>query len=286
MSKPQTVALPAALHDQSGEDVDEGRLACAVGAEQAEDLAARNVEADIVERELPAGVGLRKRVDPDRGGSVHIRPHSGEGARRTSEAKLARLNAPFTLSVRRILREKGYRLVCDGVGTLIHLAVCRAAVGCGGGSRSCCAHGRRNPSEEQATEIRQPASVRLLNDLNFGYLSVTTAGTAVINPNTDALTTTGGVVALGGNPYSALFESVSPIKGVVIVRIPKNPITIVRVGGTETMTVSNWTIDGSNNRNVNSREPFSFKVGGTLFVNANQVEGFYIGTFTVDVQYP
>ena len=136
------------------------------------------------------------------------------------------------------------------------------------------------------TEIRKPAAVRLLNDLNFGYLSVTTAGTAIINPNTDTLTTTGGVVAVGGNPYSALFESVAPIKGVVIVRIPKQPITIVRVGGTETMTVSNWTIDGSSNRTVNSKEPFSFKVGGTLFVNANQADGFYIGTFTVDVQYP
>ncbi|NUT01663.1 MAG: DUF4402 domain-containing protein [Sphingomonas sp.] len=136
------------------------------------------------------------------------------------------------------------------------------------------------------TEIKKPAAVRLLNDLNFGYLGVTTAGTAVMNPNTDVLTTTGGVVAMGGNPYSALFESVAPVKGVVIVRIPKNPITITRVGGTETMTVSNWTIDGSSNRTVNAKEPFSFKVGGTLFVNANQVEGFYIGTFTVDVQYP
>jgi hypothetical protein len=143
-----------------------------------------------------------------------------------------------------------------------------------------------SPPASATVELRQPASVRLLNDLNFGYLSVTTAGTAVMNPNTDTMTTTGGVVAIGGNPYSALFESVSPVKGVVIVRIPKNPITLLRVGGTEVMTVSNWTIDGSNNRNVNSREPFSFKVGGTLFVGANQAQGLYLGTFTVDVQYP
>ena len=135
-------------------------------------------------------------------------------------------------------------------------------------------------------EIRRPAALRLLNDLNFGNIGVTTAGTAVMNPNTDAITTTGGVVALGGNPYSALFESVSPIKGVVIVRLPKQPITLIRVGGIETMTVSNWTIDGSDKRNVNSKEPFSFKIGGTLNVNANQAEGLYVGTFTVDVQYP
>lgn len=137
-----------------------------------------------------------------------------------------------------------------------------------------------------SADIRRAAQVRLLNDLNFGALTVTTAGTAVLNPNTEALTTTGGVASVGGNPYSALFESVSPVKGVVIVRIPNKPITLIRVGGAETMTVSTWTINGSNSRNVNSKEPFTFKVGGTLNVNANQVEGLYVGTFTVDVQYP
>lgn len=145
--------------------------------------------------------------------------------------------------------------------------------------------GASTPAPASA-QIRYPASVRLLNDLNFGYVSATTAGTAVMNPNTDTISTTGGVVSVGGNPYSALFESVSPIKGVVIVRIPKQPITLARVGGTETMTVSNWTINGSDKRNVNSKEPFEFKIGGTLNVNANQVEGLYAGTFTVDVQYP
>jgi len=143
-----------------------------------------------------------------------------------------------------------------------------------------------SPPARASADIRHATQVRLLNDLNFGYLRVAAAGTAVINPNTDALSTTGGVSSMGGNPYSALFEGVSPVKGVVIVRIPKNPITLVRVGGTETMTVNNWTVDGSNNRQVNSKEPFDFKIGATLFVNANQVEGLYAGTFTVDVQYP
>jgi hypothetical protein len=73
---------------------------------------------------------------------------------------------------------------------------------------------------------------------------------------------------------------------VVIVRIPKTPITLTRVGGTETMTVSNWTLSGNSNRTVVAQEPFSFSVGGTLFVNANQVEGDYVGTFDVQIQYP
>jgi len=143
-----------------------------------------------------------------------------------------------------------------------------------------------NQNATGTATITNPASLRKLNDLNFGYLSVTTAGTAVINPNTDALTTTGGVIVAGGLHYSALFEAVSPVKNVVHIRIPNNASTLTRVGGTETMTVNNWTLSGSSNRNVVAKEPFSFTVGGTLNVNANQVEGLYLGTFAVDIQYP
>ena len=133
---------------------------------------------------------------------------------------------------------------------------------------------------------RLPAPVRRLQDLNFGYLSVNGAGTAVIDPNTDAMTTTGGVTHLSGTPYAALFEGISPVRGVVIIRIPRDPITLTRVGGTETMTVSNWTVSGNGRRTVAAQEPFDFKIGGTLSVNANQAEGAYHGTFTVDIQYP
>lgn len=135
-------------------------------------------------------------------------------------------------------------------------------------------------------QVMPSAQVRKLRDLNFALLSVTTAGTAIIDPNTDTMTTTGGVLHAGWTPYAALFEAVSPVKGVVIVRLPRDPIVVTRVGGTETMTVSNWTISGNARRTVAAQEPFSFKVGGTLAVNANQVEGTYLGTFAVEVQYP
>ena len=82
MSKPQMTTLPRGLHDQPGEDVDQGRLARAIGAEKPEDLPARNVEADVVERQLAALVGLRQRFDADRG-LVHKR--AGIGAGRSSD---------------------------------------------------------------------------------------------------------------------------------------------------------------------------------------------------------
>ena len=143
-----------------------------------------------------------------------------------------------------------------------------------------------NRNATGTAQVYRPAAIRNLQELNFAYLSVTTAGTAVVDPNTDAMTTTGGVLHAGGLPYAALFEGVSPVRGVVIVRIPRNPATLTRVGGTETMTVSNWTVSGNARRTVAAQEPFNFKVGGTLNVNANQVEGTYVGTFTVDIQYP
>ena len=151
------------------------------------------------------------------------------------------------------------------------------------------AHAAPVPPDRNATatvRIAPPVSLRKLNDLNFANLVVTSAGTAIVDPNTDAMTTTGGVLQAGGLPYSALFEAVSPVKAVVIIRIPRNPITVTRVGGTETMTVSNWTISGNSRRTVAAQEAFSFSVGGTLSVNANQAEGLYVGTFTVEVQYP
>jgi len=135
-------------------------------------------------------------------------------------------------------------------------------------------------------EIIEGARIRKLNDLNFAWLSVTAAGTAVIDPNSDTMSTTGGVLHAGGLPYAALFEAISPAKNVVIIRIPRNPITLTRVGGTQTMTVSNWTISGDSKRNTVAHEPFAFKVGGTLSVNANQAEGLYLGNFDVELQYP
>lgn len=128
-------------------------------------------------------------------------------------------------------------------------------------------------------------SVRKLQDLNFATLGAFTAGTATIDPNTDIMTTTGGVIHVGQTPWSALFEAVAPTKSVVHIRAPKKAITLTRVGGTETMTVDTFTISGSDTRNVVAKEPFAFSIGGTLRVGNNQAEGLYVGTFDIDLQY-
>ena len=134
-------------------------------------------------------------------------------------------------------------------------------------------------------QILLPASFVKLMDMDFGLLTVTTAGTAILDSNSGNVTTTGGVVLVGGRPHAAGFDAVSPTRNVVKISLPKQPVTLKRVGGTETMTLDTWTINGAMTRNVVAHQEFQFQVGGTLHVNANQVEGAYVGTFDVTINY-
>ena len=153
-----------------------------------------------------------------------------------------------------------------------------------------------SPASAQAIEPDQDATGRAIvlrpltllkvEDLDFGWLTVTTAGTAVLNPFTGVITTTGGVVAAGGDPLPAEFVGAASRNTPIKIRIPNKPITLTRVAGTQTMTVSNWTLDGPADRKTGPERAFTFRVGATLNVGANQADGLYTGTFDVEVQYP
>ena len=134
--------------------------------------------------------------------------------------------------------------------------------------------------------LLSPLTVLKRTDLEFGTLAVTGSGTAVINPVTGARTATGSVVPVGGSAHAATFIATGNRNSVVNIRLPKNPITVTRAGGTQTMTVSNWTLDGNTNRRVPPSQTVEFAIGATLDVGANQTPGVYAGTFGVTVQYP
>lgn len=124
-------------------------------------------------------------------------------------------------------------------------------------------------------------------DMEFGELMVSGAGTAVLDPVSNTLSTTGGVAPVGSTvPHAALFTGAASGGAVVNIKAPTKAVTLTRVGGTETMTLSNFTLDGPSKRVMGASPSFQFRVGGTLTVAAGQVEGTYVGTFNVTAQYP
>ena len=134
--------------------------------------------------------------------------------------------------------------------------------------------------------LLKPLTLTKLSDMDFGNLGITANGTAVINPVTDTMTTTGGVLRLGGTPRAATFRGVAQGGAVVIIRIPNGGVSLTRVGGTQTILLNNFTLDGQSKRSMAQAGIFDFKIGATLRPTAGQVEGVYAGTFEVTIQYP
>jgi hypothetical protein len=142
-----------------------------------------------------------------------------------------------------------------------------------------------NKNSTGTARVILPAQITKLYDMDFGFMTVTTAGTAVLDSTSGNVTTTGGVLFAGGLPHAAQFEAVSPSKTIVHIRLPKKASTLTRAGGTETMLLDGWNLNGVDTRNVVAHETFQFAVGGTLHVAANQAEGTYIGSFDVTIDY-
>jgi hypothetical protein len=141
------------------------------------------------------------------------------------------------------------------------------------------------PPPAQAALMR-PLTLSKLADLDFGYLGVTAAGTAVIDPVANTLAVTGGVTRLGGTPHAARFAGATYSSAVVNIKIPNNSIVLTRVGGTQTIVLNAFTLDGQAKRTMAQAGVFEFAVGGTLRPVANQMEGVYSGAFDVTIQYP
>jgi len=157
------------------------------------------------------------------------------------------------------------------------------------------ARAQQSPSStgSAAVEIVLPSAFQNLGDLDFADIIVTTPGTATINPNSDAMTVTGGISAASGTPKASVFEIRPSKRGAIFIQIPTAPVALTRVSGTEIVTVSNWTISsnvqsvgGGRYKVVAAEDPIRFKIGGTLNVSANQVPGTYVGKFDVTVDNP
>jgi hypothetical protein len=133
--------------------------------------------------------------------------------------------------------------------------------------------------------VLHPITLVKNQDMDFGILAAPAGGTAVLDPASSTVSTTGGVLALGGTPAAALFTGAASGGSVVNIKLPNQSVNLTRVGGTETIALSNFTLDGPSKRTMAKASSFQFHVGGTLTVAAGQVEGSYVGTFSVTAQY-
>lgn len=154
--------------------------------------------------------------------------------------------------------------------------------------------------------LLQPLQLIKIEDLEFGrILPSATAGTVVVSPVSNSCASTGGVTHFGGC-RAALFGGMAARNSTVRVRAP----SIVNLTGPgQPMNLSNITwnfqpdltrVGGGGNGNgngianaygnqryriVSPTGLFTFRVGGTLSVNANQAPGIYVGSVTIELDY-
>ena len=171
--------------------------------------------------------------------------------------------------------------------TALALALCLSAVGTSASAA------QRAVSTDAV--IVTPLSFLQFEDLEFGtLLAGTTPGTVVVDPS-GARTKTGGVTLVGGLVQPSRFAGLGRFNQNVQVSLAANSITLTRVSGTQTMVVDTFVI-GSTPTAVLSTNPrvfrisaasglFSFPLGATLRVGANQTPGNYVGTFSVILNY-
>ena len=143
-----------------------------------------------------------------------------------------------------------------------------------------------SPTASAEIVLVRPLTLVRTADMDFATLGATTGGSATIDPLTGAMTVTGGLFHLGGTPSPARYSGAASKQTVVNIRIPKTPVLIRRVGGTETLSLSNFTLDGQDKKVLAQQQSFTFAVGATITVPAGTVEGVYTGEIDVTVQYP
>ena len=145
-------------------------------------------------------------------------------------------------------------------------------------------------SSQSRTTINQGVNITKNADLHFGNFAAGTAQSRFrIEPETSALTQlSGNAVPLGGTRSAASFTAFGKPLERVRITVNQNQIDLTRVGGTETMRVDQFRLDGGNgsrNRNLGASGSVDYKLGGRLTINPNQASGAYTGTFNITIEY-
>ncbi|MEZ5696428.1 MAG: DUF4402 domain-containing protein [Sphingomonadaceae bacterium] len=158
--------------------------------------------------------------------------------------------------------------------------------------------GRAHAQQENANTkivVVRPLTLVKDEDLDFGLiLPGNTQGFVILNPD-GSITTTGGVVAVAGDPQAATFYGYGRYRQYLRLRISANRYFLRRQGGSETMRLDDIVIGSTpptelttNPRLFYIGSPdgfFGFSLGGRLRVGANQAVGVYVGEFDVLIEY-
>ena len=140
--------------------------------------------------------------------------------------------------------------------------------------------------------VVRPNTLIKTDDLDFGTLiSGPAGGTVTINPVTNGRSATGGATLVGNDGRRAVFQGTG---GIFLITVSgSTSVTLTRTsGGAPAMTaglVRAATTSGGGiallGATLLPSGVQTYYIGGTLTVPANQPEGHYSGTFTLNVNY-
>lgn len=145
-------------------------------------------------------------------------------------------------------------------------------------------------SGQSRITINQGVNITKNADLHFGnFAAGTSQSRFTIDPDNDALTQlSGNAISLGGTRTAAWFSAYGTPLERVRMTVSQNQINLTRVGGSETMRVDQFRLNGGNgtrNRFLNAAGSVDYKLGGRLTIGANQAGGAYVGTFDINIEY-
>ena len=187
-----------------------------------------------------------------------------------------------------LLRRFGV-LLRAGVGACLCALILLAPAGA--------AQAQSERAQQVRTVILNDLAVTKLQDMDFGKIIGTSAGTVVMTSDaTPSCTPSAGLIHTGFcNPM--VFGGVGDTGRVVRIKKPQNNTVILTGTGTD-MTITDFSIDGdptlvqlttsagfSRFRITDPVGIFVVRIGGTLNVGANQTPGVYTGTVEIDVAY-
>lgn len=144
------------------------------------------------------------------------------------------------------------------------------------------AHAAATETATAEVEILSALTLAVQNGstLDFGQIAVNGAGTATLNPATDAVTCSANLVCVG-TPSAVDFDVTGTADASVGITLPSSSVSLGN--GTDTITLQNFTSDvASVTLTAGSA---SFAVGGQLAIAAGISSGVYTGQFDVTVEY-